>query len=156
MCSGVVPQQPPKMLTNPSAANSCTKRLVTAVQADRQRLRVAHAVPESRHRLPRQNPPRSVGDGAADDQRQAHVQLFKHLFHRKQRRLGVERVKNRLHQNHVCAAFDQRLGLFVIGLAQLLKSDVARAGVVDIGADAGGFGRRAERRFISRAKSAIL
>ena len=30
MWSGVVPQQPPTMLTSPSAANSCTRRLVTS------------------------------------------------------------------------------------------------------------------------------
>ena len=66
------------------------------------------------------------------------------LVDREQRRLGVERVEDGLDQQQVGAAFDQRLDLLVVGGAQLLEVDVARARVVHVGADAGGLGRRAE------------
>ena len=114
-------------------------------------------MPEGGDGLAAQNPARRVGDGAADDERQALAGVFKILVDGKQRRLGIERVENGFHQQHVRAAFDQRFGLLVIGLAEFFKTGVACARVVHIRADAGGFGRRAERaddkaRFVRRGE----
>ena len=112
----------------------------SAVQADGQRARVAHAVPEGSHRLPAQDAAGGVRHGTADDEGQALAALFKELVNRKQRGLGVQGVEDGFDQQHVGAAFDQCLGLLVVRRAQLLKVDVARARVVHIGADAGRLG----------------
>ncbi len=48
-----------------------------AVQANRQRLCVAHAVPEGGDGLARQDAPRGIGDRATDDQGQALARGFK-------------------------------------------------------------------------------
>jgi hypothetical protein len=83
--------------------------------------------------------------------------LLEELVDGEQRGLGVEGVEDGLDQQHVGAALDQALDLLVVGRAQLLEVDVARAGVVDVGADAGGLGRGAERagdeaRLVGRAE----
>ena len=76
---------------------------------------MAHAVPKRGDCLPAQNAARRIGDGAADDERQALPAGLKKLVNRKQRGLGVERVKNRLHQQQVAATFYQRQRLLVVG-----------------------------------------
>ena len=121
------------------------RRAKRAVQAHRQRLGVAHAVPEGADGLAAEDAAGGVGDRAADDQRQALAAGLKVFVDRKQRRLGVEGVEYRLDQQHIAAAFDQRLHLLQVGCAQIFKAGVARPWVVDVGADAGGLGRGAER-----------
>ena len=69
-------------------------RAQRAVEAHRQRPGVADAVPESGDGLPAQDAARSIGHGAADDQRQALARIVEILVDRKQRGLGVECVKN--------------------------------------------------------------
>ncbi|OIQ78929.1 hypothetical protein GALL_393590 [mine drainage metagenome] len=115
-----------------------------AVQAHGQGLGVAHAGPEGRHGLAGENAPGGVGHGAADDDGQALPTGLEPFVDGEQRGLGVEGVENGFHQEQVHAFLAERLRLRVIGGAQLLESDVARAGVVDVGADAGGLGRGAE------------
>ena len=105
---------------------------------------MAHAVPKGGDGLPAQNAARRIGDGAADDERQAFAAGLKKLVNREQRGLGIERVKNRLDQQHITTALHQRLHLLKIGRTQLLKAHIARTGVVHIGADTGGFGRGAK------------
>ncbi len=129
-----------------------------AVQADGQRPGVAHAVPEGGDGLARQDASGGVGHGAADDDGQVFAGLLKNLVDGKQRCLGVERVENGLHQQHIAAALDQGEGLFVVGGAQLLERDVARARVVYIRADAGGLWGGSERthdktRLLRRGKA---
>ena len=53
----------------------------------------------------------------------------------KMRRLGVERVEDRLDQEQVGAALDQRLGALGVGSDQLVEGDGAEARVVHIGRD---------------------
>ena len=115
-----------------------------AVQPHRQRLGVPDAVPKGGHGLAAQDAPRGVSHGAADDEGQAHTTGVKVFVDGKQRRFGVQGVEDGLDQQHVHAAFHQGLHLLVIGRSQLFKVDVARAGIVHIGADAGGFGRGAQ------------
>ena len=122
------------------------RRAERAVQADRQRPGVAHAVPERRHRLARQDATRGIGHGARDDHRQALAGVFHQLVEREDRGLRVQRVEDGLDQEQVAAAFEQPLGLLVVGRAQLLERDVARGRVVDVRADAGGPRRRARAR----------
>ena len=115
-----------------------------AVEADGQRLRMPDAVPERGHGLAAQDATRCIGHGAADDQRQPLAAVVEILVDCEQRGLGVERVEDGLDQDHVGTAFDQRFGLLVVGRAQRFEVDIACAGVVHIGADAGRLGRRAE------------
>jgi hypothetical protein len=119
-------------------------RAQSAVQAHRQRLGVAHAVPKRGDGLAAQDAPRSVGDGAADDEGQAHTTGVKVFVDGKQGGLGVQGIEDGFDQQHIDAAFDQGLHLLVIGHPQLFKVDVTSAGVVHIGADAGGFGGGAQ------------
>ena len=106
-----------------------------AVEADRERLQVPHRVPERFRRLARQRAARAVGDGAGDHQRQLDAHLVEHLEHREAGGLGVERVEDRLDQQHVGAALDQAARLLGVGLAQLVERDVAEARIVDVGRD---------------------
>ncbi len=105
---------------------------------------MAQAVPERLDGLARQDAARSVGDGAGDHHGHALAGVFEELVDGEQRGLGVERIEDGLDQEDIGAAFEQCLALFVVGVAQLVEADVARARVVDVGRDAGGLGRRAE------------
>ena len=64
--------------------------------------------------------------------------LLKNAVDAKQRRLGVERVKNRLHNQKIGAAFDQRVRRFGIGSAQLVEAgDRTKTWIVDVGRNRG-------------------
>ena len=102
-------------------------------------------VPEGAHRLPRQDAPRGVSNGAADDHGQALAGLLHQFVQCEQRRLGVEGVEDGFHQEEIAAAFQQGLRLLAVGRAQFVKADVACAGVVHVGADAGRARRGAQR-----------
>ena len=71
------------------------------------------------------------------------------------RRLGVERVEDRLDQEQVGAALDQPLDLLGIGAAQLVEGDGAEAGIGDVGRDRGGAIGRPERAG-DEARAAVL
>ena len=96
------------------------RRAERAVEADRERPRVADAVPERAHGLPGQRPPGRVRDGAADDDRQAVAQLLEERLDGEDRGLGVERVEDRLDEQDVGAALDQAARRVVVGAHQLL------------------------------------
>ena len=57
---------------------------------------------------------------------------------RKQCRLGVERVEDRLDDQKIGAALDQRGRGFGIGLAQLVEAHRAKTRIVDVGRNRGG------------------
>ena len=116
-----------------------------AVQPNRERPRMADAVPERTHGLPRQRPARRVRDGAADDHRDAVAQLVEERLDGEDRRLAVERVEDGFDEQDVGAALDQAARRVVVGADQLLPRDVAGAGVVDVGRDGGGLVGRAKR-----------
>ena len=133
------------------------RRAQGAVQAHRQRLGMAHAVPKRGHGLAAQDAPRGVGHGAADDEWQPLTAGFEILVDGKQRRLGVQGVEDGFQQQRVHATFHQRLHLLEIGLAQFLEIHIAGAGVVHVRADAGGFGggaqsAQSEARFVGGAE----
>jgi hypothetical protein len=166
MCSGVVPQQPPAMLTKPASANSRSSAEVSegsssrqlfgvgahqggaqrAIEADGERPGVAYRIPEGRHGLARQDAARGVGDGPGDHQRQARgVRVFVEiLVDREQRGLAVEGVEDGLDQQQVDTAIDQAAHLLIIAGDQLVEGDVARGRVVHFRRNRRGLGRRAE------------
>ena len=67
-----------------------------------------------------------------------------HLGDGEDRRLGVERVEDRLDQQQVGAAVDQPARLLAIGRAQFVEGDGAEARIADVGRDRGGAVGRAD------------
>ena len=86
-----------------------------------------------------------VGDGAGDDDGPAPALLLEERLDGEDRRLGVERVEDRLDEDEVAAAVDEPAGRLEVGRDELVVGDVARAGVVDVGRDRGRTRRRPER-----------
>ena len=116
-----------------------------AIEADGERTGVTQRMPERGRRLPRQRAPGAVGDRAGDHQRQAQPARGEDLLAGEDRRLGVERVENRLDQDDVGAAVDQADDLLGVRFAQRVESDRAKAGIVDVGRDRRGAVGRPER-----------
>ena len=114
-----------------------------AVQADEQRLGMADGLPEGFGRLARQRPPAQIRDRPGDHHRQPRAGL-EYLVKSEERRLGIQRVEDRLDHDEIDAAVDQSFGGFAVGIDQFGETDVAGAGVVDVGRDACGSVRGAE------------
>ena len=108
-------------------------------------LHVPDRVPERLGDLAGQRAPGGVGDRAGDHHRPAAAALLEQRLQREDRRLGVQRVEDRLDEQHVGAAVDQPVGLLQVGRDQLVEGDVAGAGVVDVGRDGRRPAGRAER-----------
>ena len=70
--------------------------------------------------------------------------LGEDLLDREDRRLGVERVEDRLEQDEVGAAVDQAARRLAIGRDEIVEGDGAEAGIVDVGRDRGGAVGRAD------------
>ena len=119
-------------------------RAERAVQADRDRLRVPHRIPERRRRLAGQQAAGAVGDGAGDHHRHVEAGLLADFGNGVDRRLGVERVEDRLDQQQVGAAVEQPAHLLAIGFAQLVEGDGAEAGIGHVRRDRGGAVGRAQ------------
>ena len=116
-----------------------------AVEADRQRPGVADGVPEGLGDLTGERAAGSVGDRAGDDDWPSARALLEEGLQGEDRGLGVERVEDRLDEQHVGAAVDQPAGLLEVGQDQLVEADVAGARIVDIGGDRRGLVGGAER-----------
>ena len=97
----------------------------------------------------------AVGDGAGDHDRQPHAARFADVGDGGDRRLGVERVEDRLDQQEVGAALDQAVDLLGIGGAQLVEGDGAEARIGHVGRDRGGAVGRPERAG-DEARPAVL
>ena len=115
-----------------------------AVEADRDRLGVAHGGPERLGHLARQGATRGVGDGAGDDHRPAPAVLLEQRLDREDRGLRVEGVEDRLDEEQVGAAVEQAAAGLLVRRHQLVVGHVAGGRVVDVGRDRGGAGGRPE------------
>jgi hypothetical protein len=71
-------------------------------------------------------------DSGGDGDGQADLVLLEDLLNRHQRRLGVERVEDRFHQQEVGAAFDERADLLDVGLLHLIERHHAEARVIGV------------------------
>ena len=80
-----------------------------AIEADDERIRVRHRVPERFHRLAREGASAPVDDGPRDPDRQPLASRLEHFIEGEQRRLRVEGVEDGLDQDQVRAAVDQRV-----------------------------------------------
>ena len=61
-----------------------------------------------------------------------NAEFFLHLINGEQRRLCVKRVEDGFHQQYVRAAFNEPSDGFPIGLSQIIKRDIACAGVIHV------------------------
>ena len=103
----------------------------SAVQANSHRLGVADGVPERLVRLARQGTTGVVDDGAGDEQRKTRTVSLKELLNGENRRLGVERVKDRFNQNQVHTTLDECLNLLVVRVNNLVERTRAERRVLD-------------------------
>src|SRR6266545_6771328 len=110
-------------------------RAKRAVDADAERLRVAHARVERLERLSRQRAAALVRDRKRDHQRQPKTLFREDVLDGDDPRLGVERVEDRLEQDEIGTAVDEAADLLFISLAQLVEPDGAKRGIVHVGGD---------------------
>ena len=104
-----------------------------AVQADADRPGVRYRIPERFRRLSTERSSAGIGNGARNHYRQRD---------RKQRRLAIERIEYRFHQQHIDAAFDEPADRFGIARDQFVEADIAESGIVDVRRNrCGGIGR---------------
>ncbi len=96
-------------------------RAECAVKPDAERASMAQRMPEGGRRLARQRAAGEIGYGTGNHDRQLAAGLFEYVIDADERRLGVQRIEDRLDQQNVRAAFDERLGGFGIGSAQLIE-----------------------------------
>ena len=97
---------------------------------------------EALARLARERPSALVHERARDEQRDVDARVLQELVHRVHRRLGVQRVEDRLHDQDVRAAVHESDALLVVRLDQLVERAVPRRRVVHVRRD----GRRPVRR----------
>ena len=109
-----------------------------AIESDGKRRGVRHRIPERFRRLAGKNTSGPIGDGAGNHQRDACPARFHHFKAGENRGLGVERVENRLDQQHVGAAVDQTTHLLGISGAQVIEGDSTETGIENIRRNGGG------------------
>ena len=109
-----------------------------AVEADRQGFCVTQRVPERRRRLAGKCAAGQIRDRARNHDRQAFAARFKNALDGKQRRLGIQRVEDRLDDQNISAALDECGRRLRIGLGQIVEAHRAKARIVDIGRNRGG------------------
>ncbi len=120
-------------------------RAERAVEADREGLGVGERIPEGLRRLAGQRAAGKIGDRAGDHDREHRADFVEGVFQRVKRRLGVQRVEDRLDQQNVGAAVDQAERRLVIGDAQIVETDGAKAGIGHVRRDRRGAVGRSDR-----------
>ncbi len=120
-------------------------RAERAVETNHRGAGVAHGIPERLDRLPGQRAAGGVGDRAGHHDRQVEAEFVEYLAHSEERRLGVQRVEDRLDQDQVHPALDECTGRFRVGRRQLVEADVAETRVAHVRRKRGRAVRGAER-----------
>ena len=113
-----------------------------AVEADRDRTGMPDRVPERFGDLTGQRSPGGIGNGARDDHRPPATAFLEQCLDGEHRRLGIQRIEDRLDDQQIGATIDQAVGSFEVGGHQLVVGDVASTGVVDVRRDRRGPRRR--------------
>mmetsp|Transcript_22181 Transcript_22181/g.87376 ORF Transcript_22181/g.87376 Transcript_22181/m.87376 type:complete len:833 (-) Transcript_22181:42-2540(-) len=113
-----------------------------AVQSNAEGLGVGDAGVECLGRLAGEGAAAGVGDGAGDEEGEVLAALLVlglllELVDGVEGSLGVERVEDGLHQQHVRAAVHQAPRLLLVRRHQLVERDVAECGILDGGGDGG-------------------
>ena len=115
-----------------------------AVQADNRGFGVLDGGQERLQGLTAEGASAGVGDGAADPKGQVDSGLIHGQSAGLQGGLGIEGVEDGLDEEQVHAALDEAKDVVAVGRKQLVESDAAVAGLVDVGAEAGGAVGRAD------------
>jgi hypothetical protein len=108
-------------------------RTERAIQADRERFGMTQRMPERFRRLAGQSAAGKIGDRTGNHQRQARAGCLEHFFHREHRRLGVQRVEDRLEQKNVGATLNQAAHRFGVSEAEIVEANGAKPGIAHIG-----------------------
>ena len=116
-----------------------------AVDADREGPRVGDRDPEGVDRLSRERPPAAIGDRHRDQQRDLGAPLVEDVEDGRDRRLRVQRVEDRLDEQHVRAAVEETAGLLRVGVADRVEGHGAERRIVDLRRDRQRAVRRADR-----------
>ena len=129
----------------------------SAIEADRERLRVQDRIAERFDGLSRQGAAAGVGDRARNHQRQAFACVFEEIQAGMDRRLRVQGVERGFDQQQVGAAFDEGGDGDGVVFGQFVEGNIAEPGIVDIGRNRGRLARRAddagdETRLLRRAR----
>eukprot|EP00755_Sulcionema_specki_P009191 Sspe_Gene.6205::Locus_2091_Transcript_1_2_Confidence_0.750_Length_3889::g.6205::m.6205 len=103
------------------AHSTCTKG---TVKPDREDVAVTHGGVEGLCGLPRQGPPRRVGDGTGDHDGDTVSTIVQHLVHRVEGCLGVECVEDGFDEQNVDLPVEQRAGLLHVTVHQLIVRHV--------------------------------
>ena len=103
-----------------------------AVEPDGKRFQMLHRIPVSLHFLRRHEGLTAAPDRCGDHHRQHDTVLFKDLLNRDQCGFCIQRIENRLHQNHIRTASDQSADVLHVGRLHLLKCARAEARVVRV------------------------
>ena len=102
-----------------------------AVEADRQRIGMSDRLPERRGGLARQRATGAIGDGAGDHQRRVDAGLGSVTTCGPDGCLGVERVEDRLDQQHVDATVDETGDLLAIRIGDVAERHRPVPGILD-------------------------
>ena len=114
----------------------CSER---AIHSDAKERHVRNGNPKSVDRLSRECSPAAIDDRDRDDHRNALPRAFEIFLDCKKRRLSVERIENRFHQQKIDAAFHQSLRLGAVCLLQLIEGHRPCRGIRDVVRDRGRF-----------------
>jgi len=91
-----------------------------------------HGSPEGIDGLTREGARAGVGDRDGDHDRKPNAERFEDFVDRDQRRLRIQGVEDRLDEQDVDLAFDERLDLLPVGLRQLVEAKSPRSGIVHV------------------------
>ena len=116
-----------------------------AVQPDAQQREVRDGVEEGLGGLAGQRPAAQIGDRAGDHDRQADFFVGEILGDGVKRRLAIQRVENRLDQQHVHPADDKVVHLVAVSRGDLLEGHLARARIVDVAGNGQRLAHRPDR-----------
>ena len=112
---------------------------------------MSYGVPEGLGGLTGKRASAGVGNGARDHNRQLDAEPIINILYRKQRRFGIERIKNGFDHYKIAATGYKAGARFVIGADQLVKGDIACARIIDIrGQRCGATGRAQYTRYKTR------
>ena len=104
-----------------------------AVEPDHERLDMADRIPERLGCLARERAARRVGNRARYHDGQLDVRGAEGALEAHDRGFRIERIEDRLDEQEIDAALDQRRRRNFVSNGQFVEGDIAESGVVDVG-----------------------
>jgi len=103
------------------------------VEADRQQLHMGQGVQKSLQGLSGKGTPAGIGDGPRHHQGEIPAPGFQGFLDGHQCRLGIQRVKNGLHQQQFSPPVEEPFDLYTVGRLHLIEGDRPETRIIDIG-----------------------